>query len=76
MGLLGGPTDDALATLIDVARASNLSTYAIARALVSAVDARRPLVCDDPATAAVLRCWGDQLVFRLNHPSVAIAAGR
>lgn len=61
MGLLGCRTDDALAALIDAARGSGLSSYAIANALVSAVAAGQPLNRDDPATVAVLHRWGHRL---------------
>ena len=61
MGLLGTPLDDALATLISVGRASRLSTYRIANALVSAVNTTQPLDRDDPATAAVLHHWGREI---------------
>jgi hypothetical protein len=62
VGLLSRPSEDCLAMLIDVGRASALSTYTVADALVSVASGRQPLDRADRATAVVLQCWGDRLV--------------
>jgi hypothetical protein len=61
VGLLSRPPQDCLAVLIKASRASGLSTYAMADALVSVAGGRQPINRADRATAVVLLHWGDLL---------------
>jgi|EndMetStandDraft_6_1072998.scaffolds.fasta_scaffold10194_1 hypothetical protein len=63
VGLRRRPPEDTLRELVDAARGSGVSPYAVAQALVDLAAGRRSLTADDapPAVAVVRRCWGDLL---------------
>jgi hypothetical protein len=61
IGLLTSTPENSWDELRGAARESGLSPYAIAFALVAVSSGQRALSADDPATAAVRRCCGDDI---------------